>query len=515
MIKIQTALISVSDKKGVARFAAALSELGVQLISTGGTARTLQEAGLEIIRVSERTGFPEILDGRVKTLHPRIHAAILARHSDADHLRTLEELEIDPIELVVVNLYPFARTIARSQVTRAQAIEKIDIGGPTLVRAAAKNSDSITVVVEREDYPRVIAEMKAGDGCVSLPLRQDLAAKAFQHTAAYDAAIAAWLESSGRSQPDELPARVALNLGKVKTLRYGENPHQRAGLYSSGKTAGLPAGVQHQGKDLSFNNLVDMDSAWQLCKEFDRTTCCIIKHNNPCGAAVADSPAPAFERALECDPVSAFGSVIAFNHSVDGLTAEKMSGLFVEVVIAPGFCAEALKIFSRKKNLRVIEMPWESGASGKIDIRSIEGGFLVQDRDVFFVKGEDLRVVSKARPTDDQIRDLLFSWIVCKHVKSNAIVLARDEQTLGVGAGQMSRVDSVELSVRKSNLPLTGSVMASDAFFPFSDSIEVAARVGVNAVIQPGGSMRDDEVIEAADRHGMSMVLTGIRHFHH
>lgn len=515
MIKIKTALISVSDKKGAAHFAAALRELGVQLISTGGTARTLEEAGLEIIRVSERTGFPEILDGRVKTLHPRIHAAILARHSDVDHLRTLEELEIDPIELVVVNLYPFAHTIAQSQVTRAHAIENIDIGGPTLVRAAAKNSDSITVVVEPGDYPRVIAEMKAGDGCVPLALRQDLAAKAFQHTAAYDATIADWLKSSGQSQTDNLPDRLGLNLGKVKTLRYGENPHQRAGLYSSEKRAGLPAGAQHQGKDLSFNNLIDMNSAWQLCKEFDRAACCIIKHNNPCGAAVADAPAPAFEKALECDPISAFGSVIAFNHSVDGLTAEKMRALFVEVVIAPGFCTEALKIFSSKKNLRVIEMPWESGSSDKMDIRSIEGGFLVQDSDVVFTREEDLRVVSKARPKDDQIRDLLFSWTVCKHVKSNAIVLARDEQTLGVGAGQMSRVDSVELSVRKSKLPLSGSVMASDAFFPFPDSIEVAAQVGVNAVIQPGGSIRDDEVIEAADRHGMTMVLTGSRHFRH
>ncbi len=514
-MKIKTALISVSNKKGAARFAAALSELGVQMISTGGTARTLQEAGLEVIRVSEHTGFPEILDGRVKTLHPRIHAGILARHSDADHLRTLQEHDIDPIQLVVVNLYPFSRTIAISDVTREQVIEEIDIGGPTLVRAAAKNSDSVAVVVDPEDYPRVIAEMKASGGSVPLAIRQDLAAKAFQHTAAYDAAIAAWLESSERPRRDELPPRVSLNLGRIDSLRYGENPHQRAALYSSGKSAGLVASEQHQGKELSFNNLLDMSSAWQLCREFDRTACCIIKHNNPCGVALADSPAAAFEKALECDPISAFGSVIAFNRSVDGPTAEKMSQLFVEVVIAPGFGPDALKLLSRKKKLRVVEMRPDSDPAGQLDIRSIEGGFLIQDSDSFFVKAEDLQVVSKARPSSDQVRDLLFAWTVCKHVKSNAIVLAGNEQTLGVGAGQMSRVDSVELSVGKSKLPLTGSVMASDAFFPFPDSIEAAARVGVRAVIQPGGSVRDGEVVETADRHGMSMVLTGVRHFRH
>lgn len=515
MTKIKTALISVSDKRGMVPFAAALRDLGVQLISTGGTAKALRKGGLDVIEVSERTGFPEILDGRVKTLHPRIHAAILARHSDTNHNQTLEEHSIDPIELVVVNLYPFSKTIGRSNVTREEAIEQIDIGGPTLVRAAAKNSDFITVIVDPEDYPKVIDQIKKGQGCVPFSFRKDLAIKAFHHTATYDVSIATWLERSGSSQEKDLPTRVELNLEKVKRLRYGENPHQRAGLYFSGELTGFPAVVQHQGKELSFNNLVDLNSALQLSKEFNQTACCIIKHNNPCGTALAELPVIAFERALECDPVSAFGSVVAFNCCVDEQTAERINKLFVEVVLAPGFHSDALKIFSRKKNLRVIEMPNKTSPSNLLDVRSIEGGFLVQDPDIVSLKNDDLTVVSKVRPTDKQIRDLVFSWIVCKHVKSNAIVLARNEQTLGVGAGQMSRVDSVELSVKKAKLPLLDAVMASDAFFPFPDSIDVAAQVGVKAIIQPGGSIRDEEVIEAVDLHGMSMVFTKVRHFLH
>ena len=375
MTKIKTALISVSDKRGVVPFATALRDLGVQLISTGGTAKSLRKGGLDVIEVSERTGFPEILDGRVKTLHPRIHAAILARHSDTNHNQTLKEHSIDPIELVVVNLYPFSETISRSNVTREQAIEQIDIGGSTLVRAAAKNSDSITVIVDPEDYPQVIDQIKEGQGCVSFSFRKDLAIKAFQHTATYDESIATWLERSGNSQKKDLPARVVLNLEKVERLRYGENPHQRAGLYFSGELTGFSALVQHQGKELSFNNLVDLNAAWQLSKEFNRTACCIIKHNNPCGTALAELPAIAFERALECDPVSAFGSVVAFNCFVDEQTAERINKLFVEVILAPGFHSDALKTFSRKKNLRVIEMPSKTSSSNLLDIRSIEGGF--------------------------------------------------------------------------------------------------------------------------------------------
>ena len=514
-MQIKTALISVSDKSGLGSFARALTELGVQIISTGGTARALEEDGVGVIRVSERTGFPEILDGRVKTLHPRIHAGILARLADPAHRRTLAEHDIGPIELVVVNLYPFSKSVARPGVSREEAVEQIDIGGPTLVRAAAKNSDSVTIVIDPGDYARVIAEMKAGKGSVPLPIRQELATKAFQHTAAYDTAIATWMESSGSREEDQLPAALLLNLKQCATLRYGENPHQRASLYSSGPPTGHLAAKQHQGKDLSFNNLVDMDSAWALCREFDRSACCIIKHNNPCGTALGDSPAEAYRKALECDPVSAFGSVIAYNRSVDESTAEEMSQLFVEVVIAPAYDSDALERFSRKKNLRVIEMPQQSDSSSPLDVRSIQGGFLVQERDAFYLKPEDLEVVSKVKPGEDQLKDLLFSWTVCKHVKSNAIVLAKDEQTLGIGAGQMSRVDSVELAVRKAKMSLAGSVLASDAFFPFPDSIEAATLAGVKAVIQPGGSIRDQEVIEAADRHGLTMVFTGIRHFRH
>ena len=514
-MQIKTALISVSDKTGLGSFARSLMELGVQIISTGGTARALEEEGVSVTRVSERTGFPEILGGRVKTLHHRIHAGILARHADPAHLQTLAEHDIGPIELVVVNLYPFSKTVARPEVNREEAVEQIDIGGPTLVRAAAKNSDSVTVVVDPGDYPRVVAEMKAGKGNVPLSIRQQLATKAFQYTAAYDAAIATWMENAGRSEEDQLPAALLLNLTRRATLRYGENPHQRASLYSSGSPAGMLVAKQHQGKELSFNNLVDMDSAWALCGEFDRPACCIIKHNNPCGAALGDSLAEAYRKALECDPVSAFGSVIACNRSVDERTAAEMSQLFVEVVIAPFYDSHALERFSRKRNLRVIEMPQQSDSSSTLNVRSIQGGFLVQERDVVSLKAEDLEVMSKVGPGEDQSKDLLFSWTVCKHVKSNAIVLAKDEQTLGIGAGQMSRVDSVELSVRKANLSLAGSVMASDAFFPFPDSIEAAARAGVEAVIQPGGSIRDREVVEAADRYGLAMVFTGIRHFRH
>ena len=513
-MQIRTALISVSDKTGLGEFARSLTELGVQIVSTGGTASTLEAEGVSVTRVSKRTGFPEILDGRVKTLHPRIHAGILARHGDPAHRQILAEHDIGAIELVVVNLYPFSRTVARPNVSRQEAVEKIDIGGPTLVRAAAKNSDSVTVLVDPGDYPRVIAEMKAGKGVVPLSIRQELATKAFQHTAAYDAAIATWMENAGRPE-DQLPAVLLLNLKQGATLSYGENPHQRAAVYSSGPPAGLLAAKQHQGKELSLNNLVDMDSAWGLCREFERTACCIIKHNNPCGTALGDSPAAAYRKALACDPAASFGSVIAFNRSVDEETAEEMSQLFVEVVIAPSYEATALERFSRKKNLRVIEMPPQSDGSSPLNLRSIQGGFLAQDRDACYLKADNLEVVSKIEPAEGQMKDLLFSWTVCKHVKSNAIVLVKDEQTLGIGAGQMSRVDSVELSVRKANLNLAGSVMASDAFFPFPDSIEAAADAGVGAVIQPGGSIRDQAVIEAADRHGLAMVFTGIRHFRH
>ncbi len=515
-MKVQLALLSVSDKEGLIDFARGLDALGIRLLSTGGTARSLREAGLPVTGVSDHTGFPEILEGRVKTLHPRIHAGILARQDDPRHRQTLAEHGIPAIGLVVVNLYPFQRTVAREGVTLEEAIEQIDIGGPSMVRAAAKNFGSVAVVVDPADYPAVLDQLRT-EGEVPHELRFRLARKAFAHTAAYDCAISAWLE---QHYGEGLPGQLSLGLRQEAVLRYGENPHQRAALYRPQglEPEGIVAARQLHGKQLSFNNYLDLDAAWNLVQEFESTACAIIKHTNPCGAALGSSVLEAYQRALECDPVSAFGSIIACNRKLDLPAAEAMSKLFVEAVVAPGFDPEALEVLGRKKGIRLMEVPPPSRSADPyrdFDFKRIDGGLLVQDRDLHRLRAEDVRVVTRRSPTADELEELLFAWVVCKHVKSNAIVYSRGRQVIGVGAGQMSRVDSARIAAEKSRFPLQGAVMASDAFFPFRDGLDEAARRGIQAVIQPGGSVRDEEVIQAADEHGMAMVFTGIRHFRH
>ena len=515
---IQTALVSVSNKEGVVDFCRELVALGIRVLSTGGTAKLLRQEGIKVDAVSDYTGFPEILGGRVKTLHPRIHGGILALHDDPAHRQVLEEHGISPIGLVVVNLYPFVQTIQKEGVTLPEAVEQIDIGGPSMIRAAAKNFRYVTVVVDPADYPKVIAQMKVNGCQTSAEDRFRLAGKAFAHTSVYDSAIAAYLhqqESGAQSAAGVLPAAISLSLTKQADLRYGENPHQRAALYSAGAPTGLVAAKQLQGKELSFNNYIDLQAAAGVATEFDEPFCAIIKHTNPCGAAVGASLAEAYERALECDPVSAFGSVIGFNRVVDPQTAEKMGSLFVEAVIAPGYEPAALELFSHKKNLRVMENSGRQLGSAEFDFKKISGGFLVQDQDLHYLTEKDLKVVSQRAPEPGEIRDLLFAWSIAKHVKSNAIIYVKDKRTVGVGAGQMSRVDSARIAVQKARVPVAGAVMASDAFFPFRDGIDEAAKSGIRAVIQPGGSVRDDEVIQAANEHGMAMVFTGIRHFKH
>jgi phosphoribosylaminoimidazolecarboxamide formyltransferase/IMP cyclohydrolase len=428
-------------------------------------------------------------------------------------------MDIPPIGLVAVNLYPFAETIKKEGVTVAEAIENIDIGGPTMIRATAKNSKYTTVAVDPGDYPKIIAEMKAGDKEVSRDTRQMLARKAFFHTAAYDAAISGYFDRLEAS-PDELPPSINMSLVRQSSLRYGENPHQRAALYRPQfhPPIGIVAAEQKHGKQLSFNNYLDLHSAWGLIREIEDTACAIIKHTNPCGAAIGESPVDAYLKALACDPVSAFGSIIAFNRTVNQAAAEQVSKLFVEAVIAPEYEADALEALTRKKNIRIMEMPGTSPTSkthSGFDLKRIAGGVLVQDRDAYYVTEKDLKVVTKRGPTAEEMEDLLFGWIICKHVKSNAIIYVKDRATLGVGAGQMSRVDSARIAVQKAQMPLDGAVMASDAFFPFRDGLDEAAGNGIRAVIQPGGSVRDQEVIEAADEHDMAMVFTGIRHFKH
>ncbi len=514
-MRIETALISVSDKTGVVELARILKARGIEILSTGGTARVLREAGVQALTVTDRTGFPEILDGRVKTLHPKIHGGILARLNDAGHRRQLEEHGIGPIGLVVVNLYPFSETVAQAGVRLDEAVEQIDIGGPCLIRAAAKNFAWVAALTDPADYSRVAAEIDANQGGTTLETRRKLALKAFQHTAAYDLAISGYLEN--QVEESRLPTSMSLALERVRPLRYGENPHQPAALYRPRfqPAAGVAAARQIQGKELSFNNYVDLEAAWNLSREFEEPFCAIIKHTNPCGAAVSDRLEEAYRLALEADPVSAFGSIIAVNRSLDAATARQMKSLFVEAVIAPGYEPDALAQLAAKKSLRVMELSRDGEPGREFDFKKIGGGFLIQESDRLFVRQGDLKTVTRRSPLPGEIRDLLFAWRICKHVKSNAIVLARGGKTLGIGAGQMSRVDSVELAVGKATASLQGAVMASDAFFPFRDGLEAAAEAGVRAVIQPGGSVRDGEVIEAADRHGVAMVFTGIRHFKH
>ncbi|HZH89051.1 MAG TPA: bifunctional phosphoribosylaminoimidazolecarboxamide formyltransferase/IMP cyclohydrolase [Pyrinomonadaceae bacterium] len=563
---IRRALLSVSDKTGLVEFARALKGFDIELLSTGGTAKALREAGIEVRDVSEVTGFPEMLDGRVKTLHPRIHGGLLAVRENTGHMRALADQGIELIDMVVINLYPFEQTVARAGVTLEEAVEQIDIGGPAMVRSAAKNYAGVAVVTAPELYGRVLDEMREHDGALTLATRGQLARLAFMRTAFYDSKVFSYLgalagngesddwaiyppiesivdtvetyadilagafevadDESGEDADDAgdsgFDEYAELSLNKLSDLRYGENPHQAAALYEIEEEGA--GGVAHaellSGKEMSFNNYVDADAAWQLACDFDEPACAIIKHTNPAGAALGASPAEAYRRALATDPVSAFGGIVAFNHKVDEDAARAVTEIFTEVVIAPDYDRAALEVFRAKKNLRVLRaaapgVGEETAALLHHDYKKISGGMLVQTRDLHRLTRDDLKVVSRRAPTEEEIDALLFAWTVCKHTKSNAIVYARAGQAIGVGAGQMSRVDSVRLGASRAQLPVAGSALASDAFFPFRDGVDEAAKHGITAIIQPGGSVRDEEVIAAADEHDLAMVFTGIRHFKH
>ncbi len=571
-VRVRRALLSVSDKAGIVDFARGLAELGVEIVSTGGTARELAAAGIAVRAIEDFTGFPEMMDGRVKTLHPRLYAGLLALRDEESHLRAAAEHEIEPVDLVCVNLYPFERTVARPDATPAEAIENIDIGGPTMIRAAAKNRAFAAVVVDPADYGPVLAELRDGEGRLSMGTRERLAAAAFACTARYDAAIAAWFEQYAEAAADErateqgavaeaqgaaadsaapapLPEQIAGTFVKHSELRYGENPHQRGAYYTqSGAPTHLLAGVhQLHGKELSFNNLLDLASARELVEDFAEPACAIVKHNNPCGCALGEDARGAYERAFACDPQSAFGGVIAINRPIDRPCAEALSKQFLEVLLAPAFDDDALSILQEKKNVRLLSCPdlgvhavgsgaeGDSGANAgpdgaaapepSLEAKPVLGGLLVQDRDRVSETRAQMQVVTAAAPSESQWEDLLFAWRICRHVRSNAIVIARDRATIGIGAGQMSRVDAVRIAVEKAQAAedqgddganrLAGSVLASDAYFPFPDGPEVAMQAGVAAIIQPGGSVRDPEVIAAVEEAGVAMVATGVRHFRH
>lgn len=523
MSVIQRALISVSDKTGIVPFAQALSARGVEILSTGGTAKLLSEAGVAVIEVADYTGFPEMLDGRVKTLHPKIHGGILGRRDLPAHVSKMQEHHIGNIDLVCVNLYPFEATIAKDGCTLEDAIENIDIGGPAMVRSAAKNWAHVAILTDSADYDAVIKELNDNDGSLSQATRFDLARKAFTHTAAYDGAISNYLTSlaSASSTPERLqfPERLNAQFIKVQDMRYGENPHQAAAFYRDLDPAlgSLAHYRQLQGKELSYNNIADADAAWEAVKTFEAPACVIVKHANPCGVAVAADTLSAYRLAFATDSTSAFGGIIAFNREVDLATAEAVSAQFVEVLLAPSFSEEAKTLLQNKANVRVLEIPLERGFN-RFDLKRVGGGLLVQTPDVRNILPDELRVVTKAQPTQTQLNDLLFAWRVAKFVKSNAIVFAANGQTAGIGAGQMSRVDSTRIAARKAQdagLSLKQAVAASDAFFPFRDGVDVIAEQGIAAIIQPGGSMRDAEVIAAADEHGIAMVFTACRHFRH
>jgi len=521
---VERALLSVFDKTGIVEFARKLAALKIEILSTGGTAKLLRQEGVPVKDVAEFTGWPEMLGGRVKTLHPKVHGGLLYRRGHAEDEKQAREHGIAPIDLVVVNLYPFEEVAAKVYLPAEELIENIDIGGPTMLRSAAKNFESVTVVTDPADFERVAAELEAKRE-TSLGLRLELARKVFAVTSRYDGLITMNLERLNllgdklevQAKP-VLPERVHVALRKKQALRYGENPHQSAALYvpAGGAPKGLAAAKQLQGKELSYNNYVDLESARSLVAEFEGPAAVIIKHNNPCGAAEQSSLLDAYTKAFACDPLSAFGGVLAFNHIVDAVTAEAVSKLFAECVLAPGFADRALEIFAAKKNLRLLQLPMGGlDADRELLFKPIFGGMLVQQPDLGILKGRELRVVTKREPTDAELRDLKFGWKVCKHVKSNAIVFSKDGATLGVGAGQMSRVDSVKIAVAKAQKSLQGTVVASDAFFPFPDGVEEAAKAGATAVIQPGGSVKDPDVIATADRLGLAMVFTEMRHFLH
>ena len=519
--KIRRALLSVTDKTGLVEFAQVLAGFGVELVSTGGTARALRGAGLTVKDISDLTGFPEMLDGRVKTLHPRVHGGLLYIRGNAEHEAAVAAHGIEPIDMVVVNLYAFEKTAAQPGVAFGHLIENIDIGGPSMVRSAAKNFEDVAIVTRVADYPGLIEELKKTDGSVSRETRWRLAKQAFATTAAYDSAIAGTLEritgplapqSPARLDTDAFPSTLRINFPLAQSLRYGENPHQRAALYSDGSGFGVAGAQQLQGKELSFNNLVDLDACWELAQEFDETAVIIVKHTNPCGAATGATVLEAYHKALASDPVSAFGGVIGINREVDGAAADEIAKLFVEAIAAPAFTPDARERFAAKKNLRLVEV---QSAPPRPVVKQVSGGLLLQDADTARVQEDELKVVTWRPPTADELRNLLFAWRVCKHVKFNAIVYAHGGQTVGVGAGQMSRVDAARFGAQKAVLPLKGTVAASDAFFPFPDGLEAVAAAGATAVIQPGGSVKDQDVIAAADRLGIAMVFTGIRHFRH
>ena len=557
--KIRRALISVSDKTGIVDFAQELKSFGVEVLSTGGTAKALREAGIDVIDVADITGFPEMMDGRVKTLHPKIHGALLGVRDNPEHMAAMEQHGIAPVDMVVINLYPFEQTVAREDITLADAIEQIDIGGPALIRSAAKNYHDVAVVTSPELYRQIRTELILDEGSLTLATREALARLAFMRTAFYDSAIfpylSANLEGAKSSQmfppvpeildkmstymnlfsstmkslhgdqfeaaeDEQFAEHQQLSLNKVSDLRYGENPHQAAALYeldvrgAAVEQDGVTAAERLGGKEMSFNNYVDADAAWQLVCDFDDTACAIIKHTNPAGAATGAAVEEAYRRALACDPVSAFGGIVAFNRTVDVAAAQAVAEIFVEVVIASDFNEAALEVLNAKKNLRVLRAGAATTPEG-FEYKQISGGVLVQTRDTHRLTREGLKIVTTRVPSDKEIDDLLFAWTVCKHTKSNAIVYARDQQTVGVGAGQMSRIDSVKIGAMRAQLPIVGSVLASDAFFPFRDGIDEAAKHGITAVIQPGGSVRDEEVIAAANEHNLAMVFTGIRHFKH
>lgn len=521
MIQIRRAIVSVSNKSGLAELSKGLHEMGVELISTGGTANFLRERNIPVIDISEYTGFPEILDGRVKTLHPMIHGGLLAMRDKASHQAQMKAQNIRPIDMVVVNLYPFRETAAREGATYPEVIEQIDIGGPSMIRSAAKNHAGVAVLTDHRDYGWVIEELKKNNGSLSDTTRFILAQKAFATTASYDSAIATWFAervwSSEGAQKGmgAIPSSEVLSLEKVTDLRYGENPHQRAALYrkTSDPAFGVAGAEVLHGKELSYNNLLDSDAAWNLVLEFDKPAASVIKHTNPCGVAQSDRLVDAYTLARDSDPTSAYGSVIAFNRSIDTDTATEITKTFVEVVLAPDFADNALEILKQKKNIRVLRV--SSEAPVVLEHRQIGGGFLVQDKDLHLMSKGDLKVVTKRAPTPEELDALLFGWRVVKHVKSNAIVFTDSTRMLGIGAGQTSRVDAVKWGAQKATLPLKGSSMASDAFFPFPDGVVAAAGCGIRSVIQPGGSMRDPEVIDAANEHDIAMVFTGIRHFKH
>lgn len=516
MPKINRALVSVTDKTGVVDFCKVLAQWGVEILSTGGTAKTLRDAGLQVVDVSKFTNSPEVLDGRLKTLHPKIEGGILGIRSNPQHQKEMQENGILPIDLVAVNLYAFEKTVADPHCTLAHAVENIDIGGPTMLRAAAKNHPDVTVVTDPFDYARIIQEMQKNEGVISAETNFELAVKVFQLTSRYDIAISNYLTRQVEKEA-AFPSRLTISLEKMQDVRYGENPHQKAAVYcevGAGESV-LTHAKQLQGKELSFNNYIDLEAAWNGACEFDLPACVIIKHTNPCGVAVGKNVQEAFLKAKECDPISAFGGIIGFNKPVDAATASSIGETFFECLIAPSFDADALKILSAKKNLRLMTLERKAGAREMLDFKKIGGGFLVQQKDEGSVDLKSCPVPTVRKPTEAEYADLAFAWKVAKHVKSNAIVFSKDGQTLGVGAGQMSRVDSVKIAVMKAQKSLVGSVLASDAFFPFRDGLDLAAEQKITAIVQPGGSLRDEEVIKAANEHGLTMVFAGMRHFKH